>query len=149
MLALVFEVARERYAVPAARVVEVVPRPVARAVPGAPEWIDGLFARDEAWVPIVDLSRLIGGAPCPPGAASRVALVERASGEASRLLGLLAPGMTRVLELKGDGAPGVHLPGKGFLGRIEASDAHGVQLVEIDLLLPPEIDRLLFGAGAG
>ena len=43
----------------------------------------------------------------------------------------------------------MHLPGKPFLGRIEASDEYGVQLVEIDQLLPPDIDRLLFGAGAG
>ncbi len=146
MLALVFEILRERYAVPAERVVEVLPRPAARAVPGAPEWIDGLFARDEGWVPIVDLARLISGSPCPPGAASRVAVVARVSAGSSRLLGLLAPGMTRVIEWRGDGAPGVHLPGKGFLGKIETSDEHGVQLVEIDLLLPPEIDRLLFGA---
>lgn len=151
MLALVFELGAERYAVPARKVHEVVRRPVTRAVAGAPEWIEGLFAWGAGWVPLIDLSRLVTGQPCPAGASSRVAIVdhERAAGHARRV-GLLAPGMTRVLDL-GDApqAAGLHVPGQEFLGQIALHDRYGVQLVDVDKLLPATLDPLLFhDAGA-
>jgi chemotaxis-related protein WspB len=145
MLALVFEIGDERYAVDARRIVEVVPRPTTRAVPGAPAWIAGVFNRQDDWVPIVDLCRLLTGVDCPPAAGSRVALVDRVAGEVARTVGLLAPGMTRVLELPDSAQAGLHVEGHEFLGPIVATDAQGVQLVEVDRLLPPDVDRLLFG----
>ena len=147
MLTLVFEVAGESYGVPASRVVQVVRRPDVRAVPGAPEWIAGLFAWDGAWVPLVDVSRLIAREPCPPGAASRVALVEHTRGGVTRMLGLLAPGMTRVTEIVTTrSAPGLRLAGQEFLGPISHDEEQGVQMLEIDRVLPRDIDRLLFEA---
>ncbi len=145
MLALVFEIAGESYGVPAARVVQVVRRPDLRGVPGAPEWIAGLFAWEGAWVPLVDLNRLIARQACPPGAASRVALVQHTRGPATRLLGLLAPGMTRVTDIATTRtAPGLRLTGQEFLGPIAQEEELGVQLIEIDRVLPRDIDRLLF-----
>lgn len=152
MLALVFEVAGESYGLPAARVVQVVRRPEVRGVPGAPEWIVGLFAWEGAWVPLVDVNRLIAREPCPPGAASRVALVQHTRGGVTRLLGLLAPGMTRVTDIAATRtAPGLRLTGQEFLGPIAHDDELGVQMIEIDRVLPREVDRLLFeerGEGA-
>jgi chemotaxis-related protein WspB len=145
MLALVFEVAGESYGVPAARVVQVVRRPEVRLVPGAPEWISGLFAWEGAWVPLVDLSRLIAHEPCPGGAASRVALVQHSRGNVTRLLGLLAPGMTRVTDITTTRtAPGLRLTGQEFLGPIAHDEELGVQMIEIERVLPRDIDRLLF-----
>jgi chemotaxis-related protein WspB len=148
MLALVFEVAGESYGVAASGVITVVRRPRARAVPGAPPWIAGVFRWGNAWVPLVDLSLLIALTPCREGAASRVALVEYARGERSRTLGLLAPGMTRVADLgRLQGAPGLSIAGHEFLGPIVADEDLGVQMLAIDRVLPAEIDALLFGAG--
>ena len=145
MLALVFEVAGESYGVPAARVVQVVRKPDVRLVPSAPAWISGLFAWEGSWVPLVDLNRLIANEPCPPGAASRVALVEHTRGGVRRLLGLLAPGMTRVTEItQTRTAPGLRMAGQEFLGPIAQDEELGVQLIEVERLLPRDIDRLLF-----
>jgi len=149
MLALVFEVDGETYGVPAARVVTVVRRPETRAVPGAPAWIGGLFAWDGAWVPLVDLSRLIASVPCPAGAASRVALVARGEGARSRMIGLLAPGMTRVTDVgRGGASPGLRVAGQDFLGLIDPAEPLGVQMLDIDRVLPPELDHMLFSAEA-
>ncbi len=145
MLALVFEVAGESYGVPASRIVQVVRRPDVRVVPGAPEWITGLFAWEGAWVPLVDVNRLIAREACPVGAASRVALVEHTRGKVTRLLGLLASGMTRVTDISETRtAPGLRLAGQEFLGSIAQEEELGVQMIEIDRLLPRDIDRLLF-----
>lgn len=148
MLVLIFEVADERYAVPARSVLEVVPRPETRGVPGAPPWVLGLFAREGAFVPVIDLVRLISFAPCPRGASSRVAIISRSRGSAVRSLGLLAPGMTRVVELGESAGHGLHVAGQEFLGTILRSGALDAQLVDVDRLLPPAVDALLFGAAA-
>ena len=149
MLALVFEIAGEKFAVPASRVVSVIRKPVMRSVIGVPPWVLGLFPWADGWVPVVDLCQLITHTPCPAGAASRIAVVEHMRGAARRPLGLLAPGMTRVTDLSTAAKPGIHLPGKPFLGGITDGDEHGVQLLEIDRVLPSEHDTLLFGGAAG
>ncbi len=123
----------------------VVPWPALRLVPAAPAWLVGLYALDEVWVPVIDLCRLIADSPCPEGAASRVALVTRQNGAQSRALGLLAPRMTRVVELEAPIASGVFVPGREFLGPIVLSDSLGVQLLDVDRIIPPEVDALLFG----
>src|ERR1700722_10701357 len=144
MLALVFEVVGEYYGVPASRVLSVVRRPRARTVPGARAWIAGVFRWGEAWVPLVDLSLLIARVPCPDGAASRVALVEYTKGDKIRTLGLLAPGMTRVADLgRAQGPAGLSIAGQDFLGSIVVDEDLGVQMLEIDRVLPREIDALL------
>jgi chemotaxis-related protein WspB len=145
VLALVFELGGESYAVPARRVREVVRRPVTRAVAGAPEWIAGLFSYGNVWVPVIDLCRLVSRTPCPEGAASRVALVDHTRGKLTRTLGLLAPGMTRVLDLAPGRSEGLHTPGHDFLGAIVRNDEYGIQLVDVDRVLPPELDKMLFG----
>jgi chemotaxis-related protein WspB len=149
MLALLFEVAGESYGVPASRVISVVRKPRARAVPGAPPWIAGVFRWRDAWAPLIDLSLLIARTPCPGGAASRVALVEHARGVRTRTVGLLAPGMTRVVDLgRTPSAPGLSIPGQDFLGGIVADEDLDVQMLDVDRVLPGEIDALLFGDGA-
>jgi chemotaxis-related protein WspB len=158
LLALVFEVAGERYALRVSQIVEVVRRPVTRAVPGAPPWIEGLWARGESWIPVIDMSLLIAGVPVKPGAATRVAVIERAPGGKTveggpasgrtRQVGLLGEVMTRVLDLQGSTAEGVYLEGREMLGAIVMHDDYGIQLIEADRVIPPEIDHLLFGAAA-
>ncbi len=145
MLALLFEIGGERYALPARRVKEVTRVPEARAVPGAPEWIAGVFARGEEWVPLIDLARLIAGVEAPRRAATRVAIVERTRGSDRRNLGLMAPGMTRVIDVTEFLATGLHVPERDFLGAIAPDADRGVQVIEIDRVLPAEIDDLLFG----
>ena len=147
MLALVFEVSGEKFAVPASRVVSVIRRPVMRRVTGVPAWVAGLFLWADAWAPVVDLSQLISGVPCPEGAAIRIAIVEHARGTARRPLGLLAPGMTRVTELSAT-SEGIHVLAQPFLGGIANADDHGIQLLDIERILPGELDALLFGQAA-
>ena len=53
--------------------------------------------------------------------------------------------MTRVADLAAtQHAQGIHPPGAGFLGAIAKADEHGVQLLDIDRILPLELDALLF-----
>ena len=158
MLALVFDLGTERFAVAARAVHEVVRRPPTRTVLGAPPWIEGLFAWGDAWLPLVDMAHLVTGEPCPDAASSRVAIVDRAlaadvANGAERVrkrpMGLLAPGMTRVIDL-GDAptSAGLRMEGLDFLGPIVRSDRYGVQLIDVDRIVPPHLDAMLFEAGS-
>jgi chemotaxis-related protein WspB len=147
VLALLFEISGEKFAIPAARVVSVIRRPVLRHVPGVPAWIGGVFRWRELWAPVVDLPQRMTDTPCPEGAANRVAVFEHVRGDERRPVGLLAPGMTRVADLSGTQlSEGIHTPGQAFLGAIVQADEYGVQLVDVDRILPPELESLLFRA---
>lgn len=156
-------VGEQRYAVPSASVVEVVPAVALRAVPGTPPPVAGLLAYRGRVVPVVDLPRLFGRGAAPARLSTRIAVCdvdgasrpigERApdAGGRRRLVGLLAERVTRVGELDPD-APGSH-PGPRAddlpaLGRVTSDEDGLVQLVDVAQLLPADLLLRLEGAAA-
>ena len=153
----------ERYALPTAHVVEVVPAVALRSVPDTPPEVAGLLSYRGQIVPVVDLARRLGRAPAPAALSTRIVVCERAldtlsTGPASgsltgdrRLLGVLAGDITRVGELDPEAAgshPGPRPEGRSALGRV-TFDADGlVQLVSLEGLLGPDLLARLDGAAA-
>jgi chemotaxis-related protein WspB len=147
-------VGEERYALPSASVVEVVPAVQLRAVPGTPPEVAGLLAYRGRVVPVVDLPRLFGRGAAPSRFSTRIAVCDldgasRPIGEGPtqvavrrRLVGVLAERVTRVGELDPD-APGSHAGPRAdalpALGRVTADEDGLVQLVDVAELLPPEL----------
>jgi chemotaxis-related protein WspB len=156
-------VGEERYALPSASVVEVVPAVALRAVPGTPPAVAGLLAYRGRVVPVVDLSRLFGRGAAPSRLSTRIAVCDldgalRPIGERSsdaavrrRLVGVLAECVTRVGDLDPD-APGSHpgalADGLPALGRVTADEDGLVQLVEVGQLLPADLLQRLERAAA-
>lgn len=97
MLALIFQVGRDRVAVDVRRVREVVPRVNLSAVGGGPAWIAGVFVYRGQVVPVVDLHRLIGAGECPSHLSSRIILIPYPPDKPGALVGLLA---TQVAEIR-------------------------------------------------
>lgn len=159
MLVLVFHVGKQRYAVDAMAVAEVVPSVPVRPVASASPWVAGLLEYRGHILPVVDLSLLLGGEPTPHRLSSRIAVCDLAQVGAvaedtpasARRVGLLAEGATRVLRLDPDAEshPGPRTDVRA-LGRL-VSDGEGlIQLVRIEELLPPEIvAELSAGSGEG
>ena len=156
---LLLHVGDERYALPSASVVEVVPSVPLRAVPRVHDGIAGLLAYRGHVVPVVDLCRLFGRGPCPQRLSSRIAVCDRGGAlrpigesvasdreQARRLLGVLAERVTHVGVLDPN-APGSHagpaVPSLPALGRV-TRDAQGlVQLVRLEDLVPADVLALL------
>ena len=159
MLCLSFTVAGLPYALPARRIVKVLPCLGLRPLPRAPDYVAGLLDYLGRPVPILDLGLLAGEAPCKlllstriillnPAAApdpSRATHPSRSSNPKGRLLGLMAEQATDTLEIsEADlSAPGLSLPDAPFLGRLADRDGKLVQLVEPSGLLLGEVRELL------
>ena len=151
MKVLLFHIGRDRYGLPLARIVRVLPLLELKQLPLTPYYVAGLMDLHGTPVPVIDLSRLAG---LPAAAAqfdTRIVVVDYRApgGETMHALGLLASQVRGIadidtLQLEDSGVATVP-----FLGQV-ASDADGiVQLVELEHLLPPDVRALLFqDAGA-
>ena len=153
----------ERYAIPTAHVVEVVPAVPLRALPGAPPEVAGLLAYRGRILPVVDLARRLGRPPAPQALSTRIVVCARAldtrhtgpAGVGGRddrpLLGVLAADVTRVGELDPDAEgshAGVRSEGLRAVGRVTFDEGGLVQLVSIEGLLGAELLSRLDGACA-
>lgn len=149
MLFLLFQLGRDRYAIAADTVAEVIPAVRVKALPGAPRGVAGLCDYRGRAVPVVDLSALALGRPAHAALSTRLVLVHYpAPGGPPRLLGLLAEHATGTLRRDpGDfEAAGVASPGSPYLGPV-TRDEHGlVQRVEPARLLNDEVRAVLFAA---
>lgn len=146
-----FEVARERYGIEAACVVEVVPAVPLRAVPGTVPGVAGLLRFRGELVPVVDLGVVWAGRPSPGRLSSRIVVCELATSEgaaadeASRArprIGLLAERVLRLASVDPDAAEagdGPKTPGARGLGRIVRDGEALLQLVRVEDLVPADV----------
>jgi chemotaxis-related protein WspB len=154
MLLLTFIAGGNRYAVDAARVVELVPRIELRSVPHAPAFLAGLLSYRGTVVPVIDLGVLLAAAACRDRLSTRIILVddrpanrddgkEVTEGEhGSRpnrtrglhLLGLIAEQVNDLTDANPDRvAPApVDLPRFPYLGPIVQTDQGIVQLITVE-----------------
>jgi chemotaxis-related protein WspB len=94
MLVLMCHAGDNRYAVDSASVVEVVPCVNVNTIAGAPEWLAGVFAHRGVATPLLDLTRLLTGQPCPLRWNSRIMLTRIEMEDVPEQLGLLAERVT-------------------------------------------------------
>jgi chemotaxis-related protein WspB len=140
MLALVFQVGRDRVAVDVRRVRQVVPRVELSPVAGAAPWVAGMFVYRGRVVPVIDLHRLTGAGECPPHLSSRIILLPHRADGGESLVGLLATQVAEIREVDPEQARPI--PGEaGGLGPA-LPDGRGV----LRLL---DADRVLAQAAAG
>jgi chemotaxis-related protein WspB len=147
VLFLLFRLGKDRYAIEAQQVVEVLPLLELKRIPQAPASVRGAFDYRGQPVPLLDLSQVALGRPAPEQLSTRIVLVNYPDGGGgTRLLGLLAEHVTETLRRNPEDfqASGVELPDAPWLGPV-ASDPGGlVQWVQVGCLLPDELRALLF-----
>ena len=147
MLFLLFRLGKDRYALPAREVVEVLPMLEAKQIPQAPPAVRGAFDFRGRPVPLIDLSQLAFGVPAREQLSTRIVLVDYADGRGgTRLLGLLAEQVTETLRRNPDEFrdAGVDVPEARWLGRVASDEGGLVQWVQVENLLTPELRALLF-----
>lgn len=147
MLLLTFQVDVNHYGIAAKSVVEVIPQVRARQLPGAPDFIRGVFNYRGAIVPIVDVTRMLSNRHTPERLSCRIILVRYPEGCGSgRILGLLTENSTGLVE-RADSTfanHGVKIPDMPFLGELSIDGSDMVQLVEVEHLLSTDMKNHLF-----
>jgi chemotaxis-related protein WspB len=98
MLFLLFQLGRDRYALEASRVVEVVPLLELKRLPKAPPGVAGIFNYRGRPVPAIDLSEMTLGQPASERLSTRIIVVSYHDGIGTgHLLGLIAEHATETL----------------------------------------------------
>jgi len=151
MLFLLFRLGKDRYAIEAKRIVEVLPMLAAKQIPQAPAAVRGAFDFRGQPVPLIDLTQLALGHAVREQLSTRVVLVRHPDGRGGeRLLGLLAEHVTETMRR----APsefresGLELPEARWLGPVTPHEGGLVQWIQVEQLLTPELRELLFPAEA-
>lgn len=147
MLALLFSLGTERYALEAKAVVEVIPAIPLRPLPKAPPFVSGIMAHRENVIPIVDLRQLIRQEPCLRRLSSRIILVHCPSDCGDHpLLGLLAEQVTDAVPLpeKDLKAGNLSLRDAPYLGKIALQNGELVQLIRLERILSKTVRDNLF-----
>ena len=146
-LFLLFGLGEDRYALPAAQIVEVIPFLHLKKLPQAPLGVAGVFDYHGTPVPAIDLSQLAVGKPAARSLSTRIILVQYPGSRAtSHILGVIAERATETLRR----APQEFVPsgvvhhGAPYLGPV-ASDPRGqIQWIDVAKLLPPSVQDVLF-----
>jgi chemotaxis-related protein WspB len=151
MLFLIFQLGKDRYALEASRVVEVVPLLELKQLPQAPRGVAGIFNYRGRPVPAVDLCALTLGQPASERFSTRIIIVNYPDDRGtSHLLGLIAEHATEMLrkDAKDFVDSGVKLSGAPYLGPILMDNQSPVQWIYEQRLLPEPVRNVLFSEPA-
>jgi chemotaxis-related protein WspB len=151
MLFLLFQLGKERYALQASRVVEVVPLLELRQLPQAPKGVAGIFNYHGQPIPAVDLCALTLGQPARERFSTRIIIVNYPDDHGTNhLLGLIAEHATEMLrkDVKDFQDSGVKLSEAPYLGPILMDDKSPVQWIYEQRLLPEPVRNMLFSKPA-
>jgi len=147
MLFIVFKAGNANYALEARQVIEVVPLVTLRVCPGAPAYMIGLANYRGTSVPIVDLGRLVGDAPCAVYLSTRIILTPYAGADGQqRVIGLLAEAVMETVDREEAdfSQAGVAASGKSCLGKLAVSGTGFIQRIVVEQLVPKELEKILF-----
>lgn len=145
MKVMVFHIGRERFGLPLASLVRVLPAARLAALPLAPDYVPGLLDLQGEPVPVIDLDRLAGAPRTAIHYDTRILLVDYPGEDGRRhKLGLQAARVTGVETVDAGRVAANGVTAAPFLGEVAGNENGMLQLVDLDGLLPPPVRALLF-----
>lgn len=144
---LLFSVGEDRFGLDVRHVVEVIPHVCLKRLVRTPDYVAGLFNYRSVAVPVIDVSKMIGGTSVHPYLSTRIIIVQYPTQDGERhLLGLLAEHVTETVKFdksafvsSGRGAQSAE-----FLGELAMDDKGMVQCIRLHKLLPVDVRDTLF-----
>ena len=147
MLFAQFYLDGDRYLIEAKRILEVLPLVRLKMIAHAPAYVACLLNYRGEVVPVIDLCTLALGRRCKDRLSTRILLYHhRHAGEAAHMLGLLVEGMTEMVHRNAAdfGPADVSVAESPYLGQVLTDPAGVMQKIDLDLLLPAEVQEILF-----
>ena len=147
MLLLSFHIDTEQYAIAARQVIEILPLIRIQPLPQTPAYIVGLLDFRGNPVPIIDLCQLTAGRADSKVLSTRIILVSYQGNDAQEhTLGLIAEKVTETITIPAEQftKSGVQLSATPYLGKVTSKDGRLLQYIEVNELLPQEVQAMLF-----
>jgi chemotaxis-related protein WspB len=152
MLFILFQIGRDRYALSASGIIEVLPLINLKRVPCAPAGVAGVLNYHGTPVPVIDLNAMTLAEPAAQRLSTRIILVKYPlEAQHPHPLGLIAEHATNMIRRSTQDfvEPGVESVNAPYLGRV-ANDSGGlIQWIEVERLLTPELRDALFREPVG
>ena len=147
MLFLVFQLGKDRYAIEAHQIIEILHLVNLKQIPRAPAGVAGVFDYHGSSVPLIDLAELALGKPSRQWMSTRIILVKYDGhpGETHRL-GLVAEQATETLRRNEEDFTdaGLAVSDTPYLGNITTDPGGIVQRIEVQNLLSEDLRNRLF-----
>ena len=118
-----------------------------RELPGAPDFVRGVFNYRGSLTPVIDVTRMLSGNPTAELLSSRIILVNYPeAGGSGHLLGLLTEHTTgtAVRDNETFADPGIDSTDAPWMGKISVEEKEMIQVVKIENLLTDELKSKLF-----
>jgi len=141
---LTFRLAEEEYAVPVARVREIIEYETVTRVPSTPPWIRGVINLRGGVVPVVDLGLKLGLPERPMGKRTCIVILELPGDGAVALVGVTADAVSQVQEIRAEDVE----PVPAFGSHIDVESVTGMARSGAAFILLLDIDRLLSAEAA-
>ena len=147
MLFILFQIGRDRYALSAGGIIEVLPLMNLKRVPCAPVGVAGVLNYRGTPVPVIDLNEMTLGEPAARRLSTRIILVMYPlEAQDPRALGLIAEHATNMIQRSVQDfiETGVESDSARYLGRVTNDTGGLIQWIEVERLLTPEVRDVLF-----
>ena len=147
MLFLLLQLGKDRYALEASQVVEVLPLLNFKKILRVPPGVAGAFSYRGTPVPVIDLSELTIGIPSRQRLSTRLVLVNYPlESGGRRILGLIAEHATETVRLEPTDflSVGVTVDEAPYLGPVAKDERGLIQWIEVKKLLPESVRGSLF-----
>ena len=147
MLFLLFQLGKDRYAIEARRVVEVVPLLELTRLPQAPSGVAGIFNHRGCPVPAIDLCELTFGFPAAERLSTRIIIVHHPDANGRpRLLGIIAEYATQMVRFEQSQFvdTGVKIGAAPYLGPVLMDSQGPIQWLHEQRLLSEPARTLLY-----
>ena len=147
MLFILFQIGRDRYALSADSIIEVLPLMNLKRVPCAPVGVAGVLNYRGTPVPVIDLNEMMLAEPAAPRLSTRIILVKYPlDAQHPRALGLIAEHATNMIQRSSQDfiETGVESDEARYLGRVTKDTGGLIQWIEVERLLTSEVRDVLF-----
>lgn len=147
MLLLLFEIARERYALDVSKIIEIVPLVTLRKIPASPDYVAGLMNYRGKGTPVIDLSQLVASIPHENAFSTRIIVVKYPVAESdAEPLALIANNVTETVRSRLTKSPpaGVLMDRSLYDGEIMPETNDMIQWFDLNKMLPAREITLLF-----
>ena len=146
MLLLTFQIGKERYAVRATEVIEILPLTTIRSIPQAPAYIAGMLDYRNHILPVVDLVQLTQDKQHNKVLSSRIIVMNYPVDTKNMLIGLIAEKVTDTINVAEDTLSNsqIKLPNADYLGEVLNESGEFIQLIEIKSILTQDVQDMLF-----